>query len=282
MSRTRMGRRASIAVAVLSVAAAIAAAVPAAADDAASGMSRLAPTPPPLTDQARSAARAVQHYLDTTPKPVRPSIDAVDQHQAYEQAALTWITEFPFAAGVAQWGCTALDWEHSLVPSSDGGPDDVTSWWTIRCPSGYVPAYGDFFTVRPDVSSTPDAVASVSPFPELCQLILKGEHCFMYSTNPVTGETVYSPTYFWAGDSGPTYGRLRVGSAPPVWPACSEGSTIAALPVQSLQPNTGVGAAFPPAPGTVKSLIWEEADASGNIIGVRSMRCGLETGPTSE
>ncbi|MDR5701238.1 hypothetical protein [Agromyces aerolatus] len=124
--------------------------------------------------------------------------------------------------------------------------------------------------------------AASAPFTDVCLLILKGDHCFLHETDPMTGQTVYEPTYFWTGDAGPAHGRLRIGSVPGIWPACGEGSTITTLPVQSLPKGTGVGAALPSVPGTVKSVIWEDADSSGKIIGIRSMRCNLECGPMGE
>jgi hypothetical protein len=252
--------------------------------------------PKPPTEQARSAARAVKAYRDSTPYPEYPGVDATGSARTdYEQASLRWMQEFPYEAGMAQWNCVGTIWEHELRPSADGGPDYVATAWGFGCPDGWFPKFGQIFEPRPDAIEGPgdaaalggtpiDAARSVDPAevasssvpPESnCLLIRDGQHCFEHAANTPTGKTLWFATYYWWG-AGTMTGRYRVGSVAPVWPACSEGSPIDAGAITTLQPKNGVGYVFDPQPGTVKSLIWDEADSSGNITGVRSVRCELE------
>jgi hypothetical protein len=233
--------------ALLAAVPAVGTAVPAVAavpgDQSAVTGDRAAHVPPPPTPESRAAAREVKSYLDSTPKPVEPAVEATDEHEAYEQAALAWLNGFPARAGLVQWGCELQDLRFWLVPSSDGGADSINAEWVISCPSGYFPGYGDFFVARADAldgTGSTAPVESSGPVPGGCVVIHDGAHCFDYTKNPLTGETLWGPAYIWVG-SGTIAGRFRVGSVPPVWPACSEGSIIATSSVRTLETNTGAG-----------------------------------------
>jgi hypothetical protein len=233
--------------------------------------------PQPPTARAESAAHAVQNYLENTPKPVWPGPGgSTAEREAYGPAALRWMQEFPFAAGMAQWNCTALRWSFELVPNAEDGPDHVNTEWVFECLDGYFPPLQDIFAARPDALDT--AAAPVLADPLDCLTIRDGWHCFSTGTDPVNGSLTWNQTYYWQG-SGSMTGRYRIGSVPAVWPACSEGAAIRTGLVVTLEKGVGSGFVSASAPGTVKSLSWYETDANGNNAAQRSVRCLLE--PTS-
>lgn len=247
-----------------------------AADDSRqSGPIELLDQPKPPTEEARAAARTVQAYLANTPPPTRPSPDASPaERNAYGLALLGWKQAFPFAAGWAQWNCTAISWMFWLTPSGDGPLDFVAAEYVFECLDGYIPSWGDVFSVREDAI---DPVATVTADEMDCLRIRDGDHCFWASTDS-KGSPTWNTSYFWQG-TGSMTGRYRIGSTPAVWPACSEGAPIRTGILYTLEPGHGAGYVNVPAPGTVKSLFWDEADQNGTITGMRSARCQLE--PTS-
>lgn len=245
-------------------------------EPAANGPIELLDQPKPPTEQAKSAARRVQAYLEETPKPARPGADAsAAEREVYGAAALRWMQGFPFAAGWAQWNCTAISWSFWRAPSADAGLDHIEAEYVFECLDGYIPSWGDVFIARPDAINP---AVSLTAQEMDCLRIRDGDHCFTEGTDPISGAATWNTSYYWQG-TGSMTGRYRVGSVPAIWPACSDGAIIRTGLLMTLAAGRGGGYVNTPAPGTVKSLIWDEADENGNITGMRSMRCLLE--PTS-
>ncbi|MDR5701239.1 hypothetical protein [Agromyces aerolatus] len=252
------------------------AAVPAnAADEPAErGAIEVLDQPKPPTEREREAARTVKAYLDTTPHPATPGPNAsADERAAYGPASLRWLQNFPYRAGWAQWNCEALEWKFGMTRSTVGEWDIavVDEVW-FACPDLYIPPMGDIYTPRPDAID-PTVEFTAAP-PTACTDIRSGWHCFQWLSK-ADGTMRWMTSYTWQG-AGPTTGRIRVGSAPPVWPACTEGTPINTGAIRTL--STGVSVAYEQdlAPGTIKSISWDDADANGNILGTRSVVCALE------
>jgi hypothetical protein len=217
------------------------------------------------------AAAIVREFVAADPQPRYPGASApYEVHERYATARLEWLERFPFEAGVRQWGCTLSEVVHIPVGSTVTQPAHVDTAMVVGCQeAGTVPALAAILAPRSEVdepSATGEEPAAT------CADLRQGRQCL--TVYPIDQNTT-SADYTWNG-STPIVGRIRIEQLPPIWPsACGVGTHVASGPLLELKPGQSTALFTSPAPGIVRSAIWDEANASGGAT-VRSVLCVLE------
>lgn len=214
-----------------------------------------------LSPPAAQAAAAVLDYVSTRTRPVPPEVGAsLDERNAFAAEELAYFEQFPFEAGLAQWGCESVaPAEVGLIPADGGRPATVVRSFTADCGDGYRPNMAEVTTPRSAQAGTvgddrspwsPEEVDATS-----CAVIADGHHCLGFAPSEVRMR------YTWLG-TGSIDGRIRFGHSD--WftaPACNLGYAL-------LSPRTTF------TPGSYKE-ISRVRDGSAHLH-----VAFLETGPT--
>lgn len=217
------------------------------------------------------AAATVREFVRANPQPPNPGASApLAQHARFAEAKLEWLERFPFEAGLRQWDCTLSEVVHVRVASTADQPARVDTAMVVDCEEGgRVPGLGVILSPRPEATEAPEAGGGPVA---TCAEMRQGRQCL--TVYPVS-ENDTSVDYTWNGSTS-TVGRLRIEALPPIWPTtCGVGTHVASGPLFELKPGQSTALFTSPAPGVVRSAIWEETNASGGAS-VRSVLCVLE------
>jgi hypothetical protein len=217
---------------------------------------------------ASAAADRVRDHLTVHPAPEPGGVDE----------RLAWLRAFPFADGLAQWGCELGEVDHSIVPATVGSAARVQTALTSDCgPETDMPGLAELTRPRTGVLDGTEA-RGIDPV-ATCSTLRQASQCL---TAFPAGQRETGGSYTWLG-TGPMTGRLRIEGLPPMWPtACGVGTPQAVGPTFTVQPGDTVWLFVDPAPGTVRSVTWDEFVGGGTPV-VRSVFCALEPPqPTSD
>jgi hypothetical protein len=223
------------------------------------------------TADTREAAMRVLEFVTAHPRPPHPGASAPRAEiERYAKLRLDWLRAFPFDAGVEQWGCTLSQVVHIWVPSTDAQPAHVDTAMVVDCQdAGAVPGLASILAPRAEIE---DGGGGTAAPVATCADLREGHQCL--TVFPVDQNDT-SVDYTWNGTTS-TVGRLRIEALPAIWPtACGVGTPVATGPVLPMKPGESTSLFTAPAPGTVRSGIWEEANASGSLS-IRSVFCALE------
>jgi hypothetical protein len=220
----------------------------------------------PLSDEARAAALEVLEYVTASPLPPVPAVGAPKEAWTAPAAArAAFYRSFPIEAGTAQWGCQVLGdgIDVAFTPETFDEPAAYGYSFGLEC-DGYRPTNEEIFAPRPD------AVAAVAPAEVsgeragACATIAGGQHCITFPAE-VVGD------YIWLGSL--MYGRIRIGQASVVAPACNSANTVLASSVHTLHENQGIRLGYIRNQSANWSLTFDQANSAGQITGVRSVFC---------
>lgn len=233
---------------------------------------RIAPSasiePAPPSAEARSAALEVQEYVLASPRPTLPDVDAARATWNEPVAAMVaFYSGFPIEAGLAQWDCWMVgdSADVQFIPETEDSPAAYGYSYGFGCGDGYRPDHDEILSPRLDALD--DAPVGESALVhDACQTIAGGQHCISFP-----GEV--RADYFWLGSR--MHGRTRLGQAGVVSPSCNSGSAVLTSSTRTLGQNEGIRLVYSHRQNANWSLTFDEANASGVIIGARSVACEL-------
>lgn len=222
--------------------------------------------PAPPSPRAQRAAQEVLAYVTANPMPAVPALGAPKEAWAGPAAARAAFYEgFPIEAGAAQWGCRVLgdDIDVAFTPETAEEPAAYGYSFGLAC-DGYRPTNDEIFSARSDALRAEVPAEARPAAPNACATIAGGQHCITFPAEVVAD-------YIWLGSL--MYGRIRIGQASVVAPACNSANTVLASSVHTLHENEGIRLGYIRNQSANWSLTFDQANSAGQITGVRSVYC---------
>lgn len=227
----------------------------------------LADPAPVMTEAA--ATTEVHAFLSAHPRPAAPAADATPKAwAAFAVAEEALLREFPFEAGLAQWGCTIVD---SAEPDAEasGGRIGIGGWHVVNCGGAELPTAQQVTSARP-VAWWERSTAATAGEHEACSVILEGRHCFTF-----WGELI-QVGYTWLNPDAQIGGRLVLGRSTAPSGECDAGIPVETSPVRFLNPGDAIVMFGRTADWENWSNTFREADRNGTDLGVRSVYCEIQ------